>query len=137
MSTTRKPVMPVGGNRYNIGYDAQWQQWNPNKAQHNSDFYSGAGDANHPTGHEGVDVFGPEGAPMRAPLSGRILEVDNSSISGNYVKMKSGDREFFFAHLDAHAKGLKAGDDVRAGEKIGTLGDKFYIVFASSHANAV
>jgi murein DD-endopeptidase MepM/ murein hydrolase activator NlpD len=119
----KHPLLPVGGKRYNIGYDAHWNNFNSRTALHNSDFYLGAGDANHSGGHHGVDIFAPEGTKLQAPVSGKVVDTGYGSISGNYVQMVSGNREFFFAHMDSIAPGIHGGKHVKAGQKLGRLGD--------------
>ena len=115
---------PVGGGRYNVGYDARWQVFDQSRRPlHNSDFSRQATDPNHLRGHMGIDVFGPEGAPIVAPVAGRVVAVGTSRVGGNYVAIRAGNVQMYFAHLDAHAEGLKVGDAVRAGQALGTLGD--------------
>ena len=49
-------MFPVAGGRFNVGYDANWNNFDYRTAYHNSDFSLSATDANHPNGHLGVDV---------------------------------------------------------------------------------
>jgi murein DD-endopeptidase MepM/ murein hydrolase activator NlpD len=115
---------PVGGGRYNVGYDGRWQVWDQSQRPlHNSDFSRQATDPNHPRGHMGIDVFGPEGAPIVAPMEAKVVAVGRSRVGGNYVSIRAGNAQMYFAHLDSHAEGLKVGDTVRAGQALGTLGD--------------
>lgn len=74
--------------------------------------------------HQGVDMLAAKGTPLVAIESGIIRSLRyNTSIGGNSIWLRgdSGD-EFYYAHLDAHAPGLKVGQRVSVGEFVGTVG---------------
>ena len=116
-------TFPIAGGRYNIGYDARWNRFEQGSARHNSDFSRRQTDARHTRGHLGVDIFGPRGAPVVAPVQARVVAVGTSRVGGHYVTLQAGNRRFYMAHLDSHARGLRVGQTVHAGDALGTLGN--------------
>lgn len=122
-------TFPVGGNRYDIGWDQKLQD-KLNKGDtsfdsptHNTDFskvptYAGAG--GHLKGHRGVDIFGPKGTPILAPVSGKVV-YNNSN--GNTIIIEDPETGFshWLGHLDSRT--VENGKFVLSGEQVGTLGD--------------
>ena len=113
---------PIGGGRYNIGYDQKWDDWNNPMGTANSDFsrhatHAGAG--GHPHGHIGVDIFGPRGTPILAPVDGKV------KFGSNGLTVIIEDPETGFSHWLGHldSRTIKEGDFVFAGQQVGTLGD--------------
>jgi murein DD-endopeptidase MepM/ murein hydrolase activator NlpD len=121
------PQFPVDGNQYNIGYDGNWNHFDRNThPEDNSDFTgSTPSNATHPGGHHGVDIFGPEGAPIVAPVSGVVERVGNIPVGGNRVWFfdPATDQHYYLAHLDSFAPGIAEGQHVEAGTPLGTLGN--------------
>lgn len=76
--------------------------------------------------HLGVDILAAEGTPLRAVVTGRVIQiyVDRpGSLAGNGVKIALPDGTYFFyAHLASLAPGLAVGSSVTAGQTIGTVG---------------
>ena len=87
-------------------------------------------------GHEGSDLMSPAGTPEFAVTDGRLVAVAASNDNGwnrlgGYTVMleaaydvgpiKKGDL-FYYAHLDRESS-LPVGTEVRAGQRIGTVGD--------------
>ncbi len=87
-------------------------------------------------GHEGSDLMSPSGTPEFALTDGRLVAVAGSNENGwnrlgGYTVMleaaydigpiKKGDL-FYYAHMDRKSS-LPIGTEVRAGQKIGTVGD--------------
>ncbi|MFC1611034.1 peptidoglycan DD-metalloendopeptidase family protein [Myxococcota bacterium] len=115
-------AFPVGGSQFNIGYDKNATSWdNP---EHNTDYYR-AGKSGHPGGHHGIDIFGPRGAPIVAPVSGRIVRVvsRDSGAAGRRVVIARGDATFYLAHLESVDENLRKGQWIDAGTVVGTLGN--------------
>lgn len=113
---------PIGGGKYNIGYDKNWDDFSNPGGTANSDFsktatYAGAG--GHLRGHIGVDIFGPRGAAILAPVDGKV------KFGGNGLTVIIEDPETGYSHWLGHldSRTVKEGDFVMAGEKVGTLGD--------------
>lgn len=115
---------PIGSNRFNVGYDSSWNNFDASTAQHNSDYSLRATNASHPTGHLGVDIFGPRGAPIVSPVTGVVASINrNASVGGNTVTIRRGNYFFYHAHLDSIETGLQVGSAVSAGKMLGTLGN--------------
>lgn len=115
-------AFPIAGDRYNIGYDNDWDNFNDPKGTANSDFskkptYAGAG--GHLKGHIGVDIFGPKGTPILAPVSGKVKYAGN----GKTVIIE--DPETGYSHWLGHlaSRTVKEGSFVFAGDQVGTLGN--------------
>ncbi len=88
----------------------------PHPGHDNSDYIGGD--------HYGNDLFGQEGTPVRAVVSGIAVRVGWNSVGGNRVTIEdSCGWQYYAAHLETIAPGLTAGESVEAGEIIGTLGD--------------
>lgn len=58
-------------------------------------------DANHPTGHNGVDLRAPYGTPIFPIASGVVVDVGTGNKSGNYVKVshENGKVTSFYGHM--------------------------------------
>jgi murein DD-endopeptidase MepM/ murein hydrolase activator NlpD len=70
--------------------------------------------------HQGIDIFGPRGAPNVAVVSGRITQKWGPR-QGNGVHLWGDDgRLYYYFHLDAYAGGPRR---VAQGEVIGYMGD--------------
>ncbi len=76
--------------------------------------------------HNGLDLKAPIGTPIVAPFDGRISRVNwRTRYNGNCVDIvfdKKGTRALFL-HLDSVSPGVKAGKRIKAGSKIGTVGN--------------
>jgi murein DD-endopeptidase MepM/ murein hydrolase activator NlpD len=71
--------------------------------------------------HQGNDLFGPEGTPLLAVEDGTIAKAYVDPLGGNAVTLRGASgTSYYYAHLSSFA--VKAGDRVRAGDKVGTLG---------------
>ncbi len=94
----------------------------------NGRFTSGFGMRNDPfTGirrfHNGIDLAGPIGMPVRAARAGRVVHVESQM--GNYGKFvivrHDGGYQTLYAHLDSFS--VRVGQNVNQGQQIGTLGN--------------
>lgn len=79
-------------------------------------------------GHCGVDLDGPRGRPIVAVAWGTVVRVEHSANgrdgrSGRYVRIEHPEGVFTsYMHLDAIEAEMKVGDEVVAGQVVGTLG---------------
>jgi murein DD-endopeptidase MepM/ murein hydrolase activator NlpD len=79
-------------------------------------------------GHCGLDLAGPRGRPVVAVAWGTVVRVEHrergrDGRSGRYVRIEHPEGIFTsYMHLDAIEADLKVGDEVVAGQVIGTLG---------------
>src|SRR6185436_16894860 len=73
--------------------------------------------------HEGQDVFAECGSPILAARGGRVQTKDVQSAAGNYIVIdgKATKLDTFYAHM-AEPSPLEAGDRVRTGQVIGSVG---------------
>ncbi len=74
--------------------------------------------------HEAIDIMAPAGTPVLAATDGTIERLFVSDAGGNTIYVRSSDREtiHYYAHLAAYAPGLREGQEVRRGERLGTVG---------------
>jgi len=71
--------------------------------------------------HTGIDFGVPEGSPVKAALSGKVVEVDSTRELGLYIIIEhSGNIRTKYAHLKSNS--VKCGDSVRQGQVIGSTG---------------
>jgi len=76
-------------------------------------------------GHHGTDIPAPRGTPVLAAATGRVGKLFQSGLGGTTVYVRSPDRRwiYYYAHLAGYAPGLAEGQVVRAGQRIGFVGD--------------
>lgn len=74
--------------------------------------------------HDAIDIMAPRGTPVVAAAGGTIEKLFNSKPGGLTIYIRSPDRRTitYYAHLDAYVEGLGEGQQVRAGQQIGTVG---------------
>lgn len=74
--------------------------------------------------HDAIDIMAPRGTPVVAAVKGTVEKLFTSEAGGLTVYVRSPDRRLitYYAHLDAYAPGLREGQQLRAGEPIGTVG---------------
>lgn len=74
--------------------------------------------------HEGIDIMAARGAPIVAVVTGTIVRIGTTPISGNrfWLRAANGD-EYFYCHLDGFAPAAREGAVVKAGTVLGYNGD--------------
>jgi peptidoglycan LD-endopeptidase LytH len=79
--------------------------------------------------HEGTDVFADEGVPIVAAVDAEITAINRvdrfngrSGFGGLTVTYEADGARYYNAHLQEIAAGLSIGDEVEAGDVIGTVG---------------
>jgi peptidoglycan LD-endopeptidase LytH len=85
--------------------------------------------------HNAIDIMAPKGTPVVAAAAGRVRRLHTSERGGLtvYVLLPDGHTVHYYAHLDAYAPGLKAGQAVRAGDFLGTVGETGNVAPGSPH----
>src|ERR1041384_3700211 len=73
--------------------------------------------------HEGQDIFAPRGTPILSATNGFIYKIGENNLGGQTVSViGSGGRVYYYAHLDAYAKGIAVGDRVSKRTVLGYVG---------------
>ena len=74
--------------------------------------------------HEAIDIMAPEGTSVVAAAPGTIERLYRSDAGGNTIYLRSNDRRiiYYYAHLEEYAPGLKEGQRIRRGQRIGKVG---------------
>lgn len=73
--------------------------------------------------HEGQDIFAPKGTPILSATSGYIYKIGENNLGGQTVSViGSGGRVYYYAHLDAYARGIEVGDRVTTRTVLGYVG---------------
>lgn len=82
-------------------------------------------------GHEGTDLMPPKNRsgyyPIYSMTEGTVEKMGWLPKGGWRIGIRSpGGAYFYYAHLDSYAEGLQEGDEVRAGQMLGYMGDTGY-----------
>lgn len=74
--------------------------------------------------HEAIDIMAPKGTSVIAAAPGKIERIYRSETGGNSLYVRSSDKRtiYYYAHLDKYAPGLKEGQSVRRGQRLGAVG---------------
>lgn len=74
--------------------------------------------------HEAIDIMAPKGTSVVAAAPGEIERLFESDAGGMTIYVRSADRRtiYYYAHLDEYAEGLKEGQRVRRGQRLGAVG---------------
>ncbi|MBX7502545.1 M23 family metallopeptidase [Qipengyuania mesophila] len=74
--------------------------------------------------HEAIDIMAPKGTTVLSAAPGVVEKLFRSDAGGKtiYVRSTDGETIYYYAHLDGYAKGLKEGQRVRRGQRLGTVG---------------
>ena len=85
--------------------------------------------------HEGTDIFGARGTPVRAPFAG-VVRFEDAGLGGKAAYVTQPDGTYYYmAHLDGFAKKLSNGSQVKQGEVVGYLGDSGNALGGSPHVH--
>ena len=84
--------------------------------------------------HQGVDMMSPRGTPLVAIEAGYVQRMGNYGLGGVTVWLKgnSGD-EYYYAHLDGWASGLRTGQRLAVGELLGYVGNTGNARYTAPH----
>jgi hypothetical protein len=83
--------------------------------------------------HEGVDIFAPRGTAVYTVADGVVKTAGWKPVGGNVVWVESADGryEYYYAHLNRIQ--VRKGQRVRAGDRLGTVGNTGNARAASPH----
>ena len=74
--------------------------------------------------HDAIDISAPAGTPVVAAAGGTVEKLFTSNAGGLtiYVRSPDGLTSHYYAHLLNYAPGLAEGQEVRAGQRLGSVG---------------
>lgn len=74
--------------------------------------------------HEAIDIMAPEGTTIVSANPGTIERLFLSEAGGKTIYIRSDDRRtiYYYAHLKDYAGGLREGQKVRRGQRLGSVG---------------
>ena len=80
--------------------------------------------------HHAIDLPAPRGTPVLAVADGFLERLGHDKRGGKvvYLRDTSGKYTFFYAHLSRHEKGLKPGDRVVKGQRLGDVGATGHVI---------
>lgn len=80
--------------------------------------------------HHAIDLPAPRGTPVLAVASGVIERLGRDKRGGKvvYLRDTTGRYTFFYAHLARHEKGLRPGDHVVKGQRLGDVGATGHVI---------
>ncbi|HUR23144.1 MAG TPA: M23 family metallopeptidase [Acidimicrobiales bacterium] len=85
--------------------------------------------------HQGTDIFGARGTPVRAPYAG-VVRYEEGGLGGKGAYVTQPDGTFYYmAHLDSFAKNLSNGKAVKQGDVVAYLGDSGNALGGSPHVH--
>lgn len=84
--------------------------------------------------HQGIDIFAPSGAPLRAVSRGVIARKGQAVLGGNKLWLVAADgTQYYYAHLSAFVEGVDDGTVVEAGQVIGFVGNTGNAITTPAH----
>ena len=74
--------------------------------------------------HQAIDILAPMGTPVRAADNGYVLRVGENTLGGKVIFLSDPARRlvYYYAHLDTQNPGLRVGQPISRGDRIGTVG---------------
>lgn len=80
--------------------------------------------------HHAIDLPAPRGTPVVAVTDGFIERLGRDRRGGKvvYLRDAAGKYTFYYAHLARHEQGLKAGDHVMKGQRLGEVGSTGHVI---------
>ena len=86
--------------------------------------------------HQGLDIFAARGTPVVAVGAAVVTSKRAGAVSGLAVKITdAAGVQYFYGHLDRFAAGLRPGQQVRAGQILGYVGNSGNAVGGATHVH--
>lgn len=119
-STPTAPRMPLSG--FTLGRDPLVMPVEGARASELRDSFDETRGAMHR--HEAIDIMAPRGTPVVAAVDGSIEKLFTSNQGGLTIYEFDRDRNYcyYYAHLDRYAEGVKEGQLVHRGDRVGYVG---------------
>src|SRR5207253_107012 len=74
--------------------------------------------------HQGIDIFAPQGTPLRACVRGVVARIGTDRLGGTKLWIVGVDgSRYYYAHLSGYVEGLTEGMVVAAGQTVGYVGN--------------
>jgi len=74
--------------------------------------------------HRGTDIFAPRGSPVVAATDGVVRAGFDNRLGGTVVRVAGVDgNRYYYAHLEPGSVAVQAGQYVRAGQRVGAVGN--------------
>lgn len=78
----------------------------------------------HGRTHEGIDIIAPRGTPVTSTTDGIVASLKPNKLGGTVIWIVGPAGAWhYYAHLNKHERGLHVGQVVKAGQKIGYVGN--------------
>lgn len=90
----------------------------PHASNFTDDFNGGRGNTGNSL-HNAIDIFAARGTPVVACVDGTITTLGFAGAGGNRLWINN---QYYYAHFDRYASGLKQGDPVKRGQVVGYVG---------------
>jgi len=103
----------------------QWSRggWMPNTKNHRG------------RTHAAIDIYADRGAPIIAPVSGRVKATGSTSVGGHWIQIEGDDGYvYYFAHMNAPTH-LSRNDRVSGGQQMGAVGNSGSARTTSTHVH--
>lgn len=85
--------------------------------------------------HTGIDIANKKGTDIVAATDGIVTKVANNKYNGNFIEITYKDIITKYAHMDS--VNVKKGKEIKAGEKIGVMGESGYATGPHLHFEIV
>ena len=83
-----------------------------------------AASRSHGRSHEGIDILAAKGTKVYSTTDGLVGSMKSNNLGGAVIWILGpGGAWHYYAHLDAHKRGLTEGDYVKKGDHIGYVGN--------------
>jgi murein DD-endopeptidase MepM/ murein hydrolase activator NlpD len=116
------PAVPTPLQQIMLPEAAAPQSWNYPLGQVRVTSLYGVRSPRRQGAHHGLDFAARRGTPVTAVAAGTVIEANQDPAYGKYVRIAHGaGQQSLMAHLDAI--GVQAGQQIAAGQAIGTAGD--------------
>ena len=84
--------------------------------------------------HEGIDIMAPRGTKVYSTTNGLIADLRDNNLGGKVIWVLGPSGSWhYYAHLNAHKRGLAIGDYVQKGDLLGYVGNTGNARYTAPH----